>query len=358
VDNNKPNGINPLDGRFFYVAHLRTGKLVQGCEESPDEFFRKRGKMRLAWLDYKVADFKAEATGVAKKFGFKESLIKELLKGRDSGYEDLNDELGILMPAITVKGLEVQVNPVIILIKDSLVLTIHGGEIHRFTRFRRYAESYLKKVLHRKLGKDRLSLLLARIIDENNNSNFDHLREIEDQGDEMSKMMLDLKAPRAKLGVEIYKMKHALITYLNALWDTLDVVNSLRYGDAELLTDDPKLLQSFDLLATEINQQISLSEHMSEVLASGLEVLQSIYNNQLQMLNNRMAFAMTYLTILGTAVLVPNTIATVMASTAFEMGPEDKGWYLALIVGSTVLSVVFTYWWIHSQKWFKEATRE
>lgn len=38
--------------------------------------------------------------------------------------------------------------------------------------------------------------------------------------------------------------------------------------------------------------------------------MQSIYNNQLQSLNNRFALVTAYLTVLGTAFLVPNTIAT------------------------------------------------
>jgi len=63
------------------------------------------------------------------------------------------------------------------------------------------------------------------------------------------------------------------------------VINSLRYGDAETITDNQKLLQHIGILGDDINRQIALSEHMSEVLVSGLEVIQTIYNNQLQMLN-------------------------------------------------------------------------
>src|SRR3989338_9746880 len=107
-------------------------------------------------------------------------------------------------------------------------------------------------------------------------------------------------------------MKHALIVYLGSLWSTLDVLNSLRYGDPLLLTDEDRLLDQLDALSSEVNTHIVLAEHLSEVLASGLEVLQSIYNNQLQVLNNKLAMVVTYLTIIGTAVLVPNTIATVM----------------------------------------------
>ena len=95
-----------------------------------------------------------------------------------------------------------------------------------------------------------------------------------------------------------------------------------------------------------MNQTISLAEHLSEVLASGLEVLQSIYNNQLQMLNNRISLVTAWLTILGTAALVPNTIATIMASSAFALGPSDLGWYFTLLVGFTAVATFAAYRWV------------
>lgn len=349
------SGTVPLDGRFFFAAQSKTGSLTQGCGDSPDKFEGKFENARLAWVDYKVEDFRRDAAKAAVRFGFSERLVKALLKGRDSGYEDYETELGVKIPAVSVDGLEVFLNPVMLLVRKNLIVTIHGGEVHRFTRFRRYAESYLRKIPHKSPAKDRVTLMLVRLMDENNGSNFDHLREIEEQGDEMSKLMMNMETPRHLLGGEIYKMKHALITYLNALWDTIDVLSSLRYGDAVLITDDPKMLNRVDLLVSDVNRQIELSEHMSEVLASGLEVLQSIYNNQLQILNNRMAFAMTYLTIIGTAVLVPNTIATVLSNPAFSMSVKDEGWYIGLIFGSTIISVLFTYWWIRRQDWFARA---
>jgi magnesium transporter len=136
---------------------------------------------------------------------------------------------------------------------------------------------------------------------------------------------------------------------MDTLWATLDVVNSLRHGDAELMTDNPKLLARMGILSDDVNRHIALSEHMSDVLASGLEVLQSIYNNQLQILNNRLALVMTWLTILGTGVLVPNTIATVLGSSAFDMGPEDRGWYILLLITSTILATWAAYWWVNKK---------
>ena len=93
---------------------------------------------------------------------------------------------------------------------------------------------------------------------------------------------------------------------------------------------------------------------MSEVLASGLEVLQSIFNNQLQALNNRMARVMTYLTVIGTAVLVPNTLATIFSNSAFNMQPDDLWWYVTLLVVSTVLSTWLVWLWVRKMGWTRK----
>ena len=145
-------------------------------------------------------------------------------------------------------------------------------------------------------------------------------------------------------------MKHALISYLEALWASLDVVHYLRYGDAEIITDDPIILQKVGMLSTDLTRQISISEQMSTVLASGLEVLQSIYNNQLTMLNNRMSRLAVWLAIFGTAFLVPNTVATVFGTPI----AEHLEWHtqLWIIILSTLVSVLFVYFFMKRKSLF------
>jgi magnesium transporter len=190
---------------------------------------------------------------------------------------------------------------------------------------------------------DKITLLLIRIIAENNSRNFDHLKDIEEQGDALNKFMADPTSSRAAVGAKISDVKHALSTYLSGLWATVDALNALRYGDAELLTDNEKLIARLEALVEEVRSQIGLAEHLSDVLASGLEVLQSIYNNQLQLLNNKLALLGAYLAILGTALLVPNTIATVLGNGMFEFTAADEGWYIALILVSTVVSAFVAF---------------
>ncbi len=333
--------------RAFCVAlPVSGGKPLKLTGDNPHEFIQVLKESSIAWLNFPVTDIKKDAEIIAMSLGFSSSLVPTLLSNYLSAYEDRDTEMGLMLPAVSVKKFEVLVSPILILIRKDLILTIHDEKVNRLVRFSRYADAFMRKIKPNLLEQDKLTIILTRIIDENNNKNFDHLREIEAQGDELSKILMDPTTPRGIIAPEIYNMKHALVNYLDTMWAALDVINSLRHGDAELITDSPKLLSRLGILSDDVNRHIALSEHMSEVLASGLEVLQSIYNNQLQVLNNRLALVVGWLTLLGTAVLVPNTLATIFSNAAFEMGPEDKWWFSILLILSTVISTLMAYWWV------------
>jgi magnesium transporter len=331
---------------FCMALPVSGGKPLKLMGDNPHEFIQFLKDSSVAWLNFPVKDMRKDADMIAVSLGFSSSLVPTLISNYLSAYEDRDTEMGLMLPAVAVKKFDVLVSPILILIRKDLVVTIHEESVNRLIRLSRYADAFMRKIKPTLIPEDKLTIILTRIIDENINRNFDHLREIEAQGDELSKILLDTNTPRGLIAPEIYNMKHALISYMDTLWATLDVVNSLRHGDAELITDSPKLLARVGILSDDVNRHIALSEHMSDVLASGLEVLQSIYNNQLQILNNRLALVMTWLTILGTAVLVPNTLATVFSNPAFNMGPEDKTWYSLLLIVSTIVATWAAYWWI------------
>jgi magnesium transporter len=337
---------------WFFVALSPSGSILRRNTDSVEDFREMLGGAAISWVDYVARDFDKEMPVVAEQLGFTPQLISALTGESRSTYRDFETEVGMKIPSIQVTKLEVEPNQLMILLKKNLVLTIHPLNIdRRFIRLRRYSETVLRKIPLEANAEDRLTMLLMRIIDENNEWNSEHLREIEEKGDKLNEIMIDPNTPRTQLGPEIYHLKHALIIYLNALWDTVHVLHTLRYGDAELITNDQKLIDKLGVLAEGVSRQISLAEHMSEVLASGLEVLQSIYNNQLQNLNNRLALLMSYLTIIGTAVLVPNTLATMLGNAVFNIGPKDLGWYLAMMIGSTVVATGLVYWWVRKRGW-------
>lgn len=313
--------------------------------DTPEECTSIVQSALLAWIDFGVMDVYAEGQAIAKAFGFSDDLTRRILSDDKSNYYDFNTEFGMRFPSVRVTAFEVQVNPTVIFVREGIVLTIHSKISNRLVKFARYADAFFQKIPKDAGEPEQLTLLLARIINENNDRNFDYLRELEEQGDALSSQLVKNEVQREKIGQDVYKMKHALIRYLDTLWASLDVINSLRHGDPSLLTNDKEILRQFTLMADDINRQIQLSEHMSSVLVSGLEVMQTIYNNQLQLLNNRMTHVMTWLTVLGTAVLVPNTLATVMSSLS-DLEPLHHLWYISVLILSTLAATFGAYWWV------------
>lgn len=337
---------------WFCVALTGPGEVFRKETDVADEFTETLNQSMVGWVDYITDNFDTEAPRAAAKLGFSERLVSSLIGDMQLNYQDLDIEMGMRLPSIQIRNLDVMVYPLVILIKKNFVLTVHPHNVdRRLIRLRRYADTFVKKIPMDSPAQDKLTVVLQRIIGMNNDSNFRHLREIEEKGDELNHDLMNPETPRKLLGPKIYQMKHSLIVYLDGLWQSIDVIDAIRHGDAELITDDTGLLNKIDGLSSAVSNQIGLAEHMSEVLASGLEVLQSIYNNQLQILNNRLSLVITYLTIIGTAVLVPNTLATIMGSSAFELGPEDRGWYIALMVISTIVATAAAWFWVKKAGW-------
>ena len=321
------------------------GKPVKIQGKTPQEFISALQKSAVAWINFTVTDVEKEGTEIAIKLGFSGNLVPTILKGYYAQIEDYDTEMGIMVPAVLISGLDIRTFPLIILLRKDLIVTIHSREVQRLINFSRYADHYVKRFPAEMPLDDKLTMMLVRILDENNNVNFEQLREIEERADEMSKMLMDASTSRATIGKQVYEMKHSLITYLNTLWRTLDVLHTLRFGDSDLISDDPKILSQVGLLADDVNRQIALSEHMSSVLASGLEVLQTLYNNQLQILNNRMALTMTWLTILGTAVLVPNTLATYFGAINGQ-NELTTLFYTSVLLIATINATLLAWWWV------------
>jgi magnesium transporter len=329
----------------FCITLNQDGRIERLVDRPLEEYLMAVRGASVAWIDYSTGDDEREIEQIAQTAGFTKIPIPKLTTGFYSAYEDYDTELGIMLPSVTVKIETMTVHPLFILIRENLVVTAHSEEINRLLRFSRYAQQFFKRISS-ECTVDKITLMLERIIDENNDRNFEYLREIEMHGDTISKLLIEENVAKKKIAHDIYRMKHVLIDYLNVLWATKDVVDSLRYGDADLITNDEKLLGRIGILSDNIDRHIELTEQMSNVLASGLEVMQSIYNNQLQSLNNRFALVTAYLTVLGTAFLVPNTIATIAGSGIMEGTMAAQWWYLPLLILSTIVATMTSLLWV------------
>jgi magnesium transporter len=226
-----------LPVKQWYCSALQSdGQTSFANAESADGFKDILEKSTIAWVDFRTDEYQTDVKYAANQLGFTDALISSFSTGPRNLYEDLTTELGIKLPSIQIKLDEDPIvfeHTTLVLMREGLILTIHPVEVdRRYSRLRRYFVPVLRKIATAKTRQDKLALLLMRIIETNNDRNFEHLREIEGHGDTLNKNLMDPKTPRNLLGPQIYNMKHGLIIYLDALWGSIDVIRDLRYGDA------------------------------------------------------------------------------------------------------------------------------
>ena len=328
------------------VTIERTGVISKHYDMVTSKAIEMAASGRFSWVDHTASDIE-DAKEVAVSFGFSSAIMDSLRTDKLSEYVDMETELGLKIPSVRLERPEPEIEPTYFLMRDNLVLTIHGVEASHLMHFTRYADTFLRKMHSNLTISERRTMFLIRLLDENCNDHFDQLRYIEDHADAVGYELTEMNAHVKDVGKRIFQVKHITVVYLSTLWHLLDVINSLRYGDAELIDDNQKILSKMNLMSEDVSRQVELSEAMSEVLVSGMDILQALYANQLLMVNNRMILAFTWITVLGTALLVPNTLATIFGYALF-LDFDLMIWSLAVILLATATMSTLAYWWTKS----------
>jgi len=119
-------------------------------------------------------------------------------------------------------------------------------EVRRFFRMRRYAETLLAEdpgIAH----PDKITHLLIRIIGRDNSPTSITWPRSRSMGT-CSPGLTNPKTPRALIAQKILRYEACPDCVPGGLWATVDTLSSLRYGDAELLTDDDKIWTGINAL--------------------------------------------------------------------------------------------------------------
>ena len=287
------------------------------------------------WIECVVDDIVNETPKILQKLeiNMDPSL---LLSGYVTAYEDAGDTLGIMLPFIVTGDSRTQTSPVLIFVKKDLIVTIHDDYGGKITKLYNYSTSLMRKLpKEQEQWADRQTILLFRLLDEVSETNFSILRTIVEQAEQLE---LDLAGSRQSdrdVGFELSNMKRSLLTFLNAVWATHDTVRNVKYGDPDMLTDDDDILEKFEVILGRLDRQIQMAENVMEVIATGITVIQTETSNKLTKL-------IVWLTVAATAVLVPNTIATIFGIPGLEF---SWSWIVPILLISTIISAVITYRW-------------
>ena len=289
----------------------------------------------LTWIECVVDDIVDETPKILEKLNIKMD-PKVLLSGYVTAYEDAGDTLGIMLPFIVTGDSRTQTSPVLIFMKKDLIVTIHDDYGGKITKLYNYSNSLMRKLPKEpEQWADRQTILLFRLMDEVSETNFSSLRIIVEQAEQLEIDLAGSRQSDRDVGYELSNMKRSLLTFLNAVWATHDTVRNVKFGDPDMLTDDDDILEKFEVILGRLDRQIQMAENVMEVISTGVTIIQTETSNQLTKL-------IVWLTVAATAVLVPNTIATIFGIPDLQI---SWTWVIPILVASTLISIIITYRW-------------
>ena len=319
------------------AAGLQNGTPFKNPTIGLDEAAQIVTSGNLVWIECVVDSITEETPKILEKLGVSMD-PSLLLSGYVSSYEDRGDTLGLMIPFVVPGNNTTQTAPLLIFMKKDLVLTIHDDYGGKITRLYNYAPTLLRKLpKDPEQWADRQTLLLARIIDEISEANFSILRLIVERAEQFEIDLAGSRQVTRDISLELSNMKTALLTFLNAIWATYDTVHNLKYGDADMVSDEEQILAKFEVILGRLDRQIQMSENVMQMVATGVNVIQTEVTNKVTIL-------IIWWTVAGTAELVPNTIATV-----FGLYPahEQQFWpIVSTIVVSAGLATAVAYFYV------------
>lgn len=331
--------------KHIYVSAIsKKGDPSRAIVENTSQAIEFIKNSRLSWLNFIIGDISLglEAVYTDMKLTLSPST---LLSGYLSSYEDNSDILGLMLPIARVEKGEVNTTPLIIYLTKNRLITIHDEYTEHLLRFAKYSDKFMRKLPVGDVWQDSQTFLLARVIDEVAERNFKSLHSIIEQAELIQLELARSKTHPKKLSLEIFNMKQSVLTFLNAVWAIRDVVHSLRYGDSDMVSDNSEVLVKFDIILADLDRQLSMAEHVLELLSGGMSVLQTMFQANLQSMSNRMTTVLLWLTIIGTAILVPNTLATIYGIPYLPLKSNGDNWVLIVlsIILSTLIATFLVY---------------
>ena len=289
----------------------------------------------LTWIECVVDDIVSETPKILEKLNINMD-SSTLLSGYLTEYEDVGDTLGIMVPFIFTGENRTQTSPCLIFVKKDLIVTIHDDYGGKITKLYNYSNSLMRKLPQTPENwAERQTMLLFRLLDEVSETNFSALRTIVERAEQIEIDLAGSRQIHRDLSTELSNMKRSLLSFLNAVWATHDTVRNLKYGDPDMISDDDDILEKFEVVLATLDRQIQMAENVLEVISTGITAINTESSNQLTKL-------IVWLTVAATAVLVPNTLATVFGIPDLHI---SYTWVIPILVIATGISVVVTYRW-------------
>ena len=289
----------------------------------------------LTWIEVVVDDIVEETPQILERLNITMN-PSTLLSGYITEYEDGGDTLGIMVPFIFTGESRTQTSPCLIFVKKDLILTIHDDYGGKITKLYNYSTSLMRKLPQSpESWAERQTMLLFRLLDEISETNFSVLRSIVERAEQIEIDLAGSRQITRDLSLELSNMKRSVLSFLNAVWATHDVIRNIKYGDPDMISDDDDVLEKFEVVLATLDRQIQMAENVLEVISTGITAINTESSNQLTKL-------IVWLTVAATAVLVPNTLATIFGIPDLRI---SYTWVIPILIIATGISAVITYRW-------------
>ena len=113
------------NGSSFCVTLNRGGVTDKFVNQSPKQYLMAVRDASVAWIDFTTKELEKEIEIIGPSMGFQKIDYPKIFSGFYSSYEDYDDELGIMLPAVAMTDEDIMVRPIIILIKGNIICLLY-----------------------------------------------------------------------------------------------------------------------------------------------------------------------------------------------------------------------------------------
>jgi len=157
----------------FCIILSKDGRIDRQIDRPLEEYLAAIPTASIAWIDYSTKDDAREIEQLAQAAGFTKLPIPKALHRFLLGIRGLRHGTRDHAPLGHHQKRHHDGSPALCLNPGKLHITVHSEDINRLLRFSRYAQPFFKRISSM-CTCDKITLMLERIIDENNDRNFEY----------------------------------------------------------------------------------------------------------------------------------------------------------------------------------------
>lgn len=307
------------------------------------EWESRRGKFDFLWID---AQGEEEAAAALAQMKLSDDFKARLFEKSFSRYESFEHFSYIYYRLMSSDSIEAQPVPLSVFLGKDYILTAHLASDIPEKVFQN-----LQSLVQRKRISP--SLVLWKLMDYAVTRNGRIIEVIEDA---METMEEEVIAGRFRTE-SIFRLKRALIANNKVAWHGRELVLNFKKGVVSFVNSTRAFIPLYDDLYDDLVYQLDVSENLREVLTDSLNIHVSVISNKLNRSIQRLTHVTVVLTVVATAALVPNTVATIFGipylpikaeNTYSFLGASLYPWQiiLLLILIMTILpaALLWLYW--------------